>query len=163
MGCSRPTRLAPPPATACNAPEDSLRLHGAQPAVLQRVWRREATPSQSSTLSHGLPAARSPPPRAISSAATELTPRASTRQRSLLSEHAPSAHTSVATQTRSLPPPYRILLSYLFGLWRSCRTPLRSAQALQDRTRAGRSTCAFPCDSPAACTACFTFSVDARP
>ena len=41
MGCSRPTRLAPPPATAYYAPEDSLRLHGAQPAVLHRVRRRE--------------------------------------------------------------------------------------------------------------------------
>ena len=51
-------------------------------------------------MSHRLPTARSPPPRAISSAATELTPRASTRQRSLLSEHAPSAHTSVACKQR---------------------------------------------------------------
>jgi len=69
----------------------------------------------------------------------------------------------VATQTKSLPPPHCVLLSSLSGLWRSCRTPLRSAQALQDRTRAGRSNSAFPCDSPAACTACFTFPVDARP
>ena len=51
--------------------------------------------------------------------------------------------------------------------------PIRSVEVLshasaqrastQDRKRAGRSTSAFPCDSPAACTACFTFFVDARP
>ena len=32
--------------------------------------------------------------------------------------------------TKSRPPPRRVLLSNLSCLWRSCRTPLRSAQAL---------------------------------